>query len=281
MHFRFRAQTAGRPIVEITTEQRETYRRDGMVILRKFFDPARVRDAAMEYERAFERADGGTAPGERPVAVFWTHVEGGRKRLASLDTLPLLSDMALGRRVPGMIRAIAPDESIRLLETVVFNKPPGRGRVLRWHQDVSYFPLEPNNQIAVWIPFDIVRRANGAVLYALGSHRSPIMGSVDLHTGRPLAGDARAVIPDDPAALGYQVVAAEVDPGDMIVHDGRVWHMSGENDTAAMARRAMTLRYIRGRTLYKPRPGNAATFLAQVRVGPGEELTGTAFPTVA
>jgi ectoine hydroxylase-related dioxygenase (phytanoyl-CoA dioxygenase family) len=220
-------------------------------------------------------------PAERPIAVFWTHIEGGRKRLASLDELPVLSDMAKGRPIPGVIRELAPDESIRLLETVVFNKPPGRGRVLRWHQDVSYFPLEPNNQIAVWIPFDVVRRANGAVLYALGSHRSPTMGSVDLHTGRPFSGDARDTIPDDPATLGYQVAAAEVDPGDMIVHDGRVWHMSGDNSTVSMARRAVTLRYLRGRTLYKPRPGNAATFLAQIQVDPGQELAGGAFPEVA
>lgn len=264
----------------ITTEQREAYRRDGMAILRGFLDPAQVQAAALEYEQAFGQASEGEMPGERPVAVFWTHVEGGRKRLVPLDDLPVLSDMALGRRVPGVIGELVPDESIRLLETVVFNKPPGRGRVLRWHQDVSYFPLEPNNQIAVWIPFDVVRRTNGAVLYALGSHRSPTMGSVDLHTGRPFTGDSRDAIPDDPTGRGYQVVAAEVDPGDMIIHDGRVWHMSGDNGTAAMARRAVTLRYLCGRTLYKPRPGNAATFLAQVRVGPGEELTGTAFPKV-
>lgn len=267
--------------MEITTEQRETYHRDGMVILRKFFDPAHVWEVAREYERAVGHASEGAVPGERPIAVFWTHIEGGRKRLASLDDLPVLSDMALGSRVPSVIREFVPDESIRLLETVVFNKPPGRGRVLRWHQDVSYFPLEPNNQIAVWIPFDVVRRTNGAVLYALGSHRSPTMGSVNLHTGQPLSGDARDIIPDDPAAIGYQVMAAEVDPGDMIIHDGRVWHMSGDNSTVSMMRRAVTLRYLCGRTLYRPRPGNAATFLAQIRVEPGQELTGAAFPEIA
>lgn len=266
--------------MEITGEQRETYLRDGMVILRGFFDPVWIRAAAREYEQAFEQAQEGDGPGERPVVVFWTHVEGGRKRLVPLDNLPVLLDMALCRRVPGVIGDLVPGESIRLLETVVFDKPPGRGRVMRWHQDVSYFPLEPNNQVAVWIPFDVVRRSNGAVLYALGSHRSPPMGSVNLHTGDPSVGDTRDVIPGDPTTHGYQIVAAEVDPGDMIIHDGRVWHMSGDNHTATMTRRAATLRYLCGRTLYKPRPGNAATFLAQVRVGPGEELSGTAFPEV-
>jgi ectoine hydroxylase-related dioxygenase (phytanoyl-CoA dioxygenase family) len=264
----------------ITAEQTDAYKRDGMVILRGFFEPARIEALALEYQHAFDRAPEGQAPGERPVAVFWTHVEGGRKRLAPLDELPVLSDIALGRRVSGVIKALAQSGPIRLLESVIFNKPPGRGRVLRWHQDVSYFPLEPNNQIAVWIPFDVVRRENGAVLYALGSHRSPIMGSVNLHTGQPFGGDARQTIPDDPSKLGFTVVPAEVDPGDMIVHDGRVWHMSGDNATAGMPRRAMTLRYLCGRTIYRPHAGNAATFLAQVKVKPGEELAGTAFPRV-
>ena len=45
---------------------------------------------------------------------------------------------------------------------------------LHWHQDVAYFPLKPNNQIAVWFPLEAVDKEAGALNYAIGSHKEGI-----------------------------------------------------------------------------------------------------------
>ena len=50
---------------------------------------------------------------------------------------------------------------------------------MQWHQDVAYFPLEPNDQVAIWIPFEPVDKMSGALNYALGSHKHGLKGSTD------------------------------------------------------------------------------------------------------
>src|SRR5262249_12346815 len=151
---------------------------------------------------------------------------------------------------------------------------------LNWHQDVAYFPFEPNNQIAVWLPFEPVTRESGALEYAVGSHKVGLMGSVELHTGKPYENETRPIIPKDPAAAGYKVVCCEIEPGDMIVHDGLTWHRSGPNTTKDNQRRGLSLRYIVGKTKYKPRIGSAATFISQVEVKAGDLIEGPAFPLI-
>ena len=63
---------------------------------------------------------------------------------------------------------------MQLLETIIFNKPYETSNTLHWHQDVAYFPLKPNNQIAVWFPLDEVDREAGALNYAIGSHKEEL-----------------------------------------------------------------------------------------------------------
>ncbi len=251
----------------------------GFVILRGFLDKELIRRVREEYDRSFQENEFGEIPKDIPIAVLWTHVVGGRKKIRHLSTLPELQRLALDSKIAPAVKELASGEALRLLETIIFNKPPKEGGKLQWHQDVSYFPFDPNNQLAVWIPFDVVTKDNGALNYVVGSHKGELRGSVDLHSGKKFTNEEREPIPDDPTQHGYEVQCCEVEPGDMIIHDGRTWHMSGPN-TMGAPRRAVSLRYLIGKTVYVPRPGSAASFMAQVDVKPGDEITGAAFPVV-
>ena len=100
---------------------------------------------------------------------------------------------------------------------------------MHWHQDVAYFPLKPNNQIAVWIPLEEVDKQSGALNYALGSHKEGIKGSTDLHTRKPFDNENRNLIPEDPEKSGYKVQCMEMAPTDFVCHNGYTWHYSGPN----------------------------------------------------
>ena len=90
-----------------------------------------------------------------------------------------------------------------MLEPIIFNKPYEVSNTLHWHQDVAYFPLKPNNQIAVWFPLEAVDcRSEDARNYAIGSHKEGIKGSTDLHTRKPFDNENRDLIPQDPAKVG-------------------------------------------------------------------------------
>ena len=92
-----------------------------------------------------------------------------------------------------------------ILITNICNKPYEVSNTLHWHQDVAYFPLKPNNQIAVWFPLEAVDKQAGALNYAIGSHKEGIKGSTDLHTRKPFDNENRDLIPQDPAKEGYEV----------------------------------------------------------------------------
>lgn len=213
----------------------------------------------------------------RPVVGFWTFVEGDKKRFRLLEKMPTLRGLA--QEVADYVATFT-DGRLRLLESIVFNKPPKVSGFLHWHQDVSYFPLDPNNQIACWIPFDVVTRDSGAMLYALGSHDKGTRGSSNLLSGVPLEGETRMALPIDPSTEGYQVKCYEMFPGDMLVHDGRTWHASGPN-TSTRERRGLSFRYIVGETRYMKRGGSAGPFTKQTELKDGDAVDDPAFPVMA
>jgi ectoine hydroxylase-related dioxygenase (phytanoyl-CoA dioxygenase family) len=259
----------------------EEFKNNGFTVLREYVDKSVLAEIVQEYDRTYALDDEGEIQGDVPTVVLWTHVVGSRKKLRPLTEMPALQRFATEGGLPNLIKELSGGTEIRLLEIVVFNKPPGQSNVLRWHQDVAYFPLEPNNQFAVWLPFDVVTRDVGAMIYAAGSHQAGLRGSVNLHTGEKFDQEDRPLIPDDPEAAGYPTVCVECQPGDMITHSGLCWHMSTPNVTKDRPRRGLTLRYLVGETYFRPRPGSAATFMGQMDLRPGQRIDGPAFPVVA
>lgn len=246
------------------------FSRDGVILLHEEVTKALMGVVIKEYEET--DPDLPEITKHKPIVVFWKHVVGEKKRLKLLEDMPHLKCFA--SRMAGLVRSLCTGE-LRLLETVIFNKPPGTSNTLRWHQDVSYFPFKPNNQIAVWLPFDRVTRESGAMHYALGSHLKPLRASVDLHTNKPYEGETREVIPDEPE----NAQCMEMDVGDVLIHDGRTWHMSGPNTVEGQQRRGLSMRFLVGDTFYEPRPGSAAAFMKQIDDIPaGTKIDDPAFP---
>ena len=251
----------------------EAFERDGVILCRDVLPKQLLKQVIGEYEAT--DPDVAEIPKHRTIVVFWTHIPGTRKQIKCLSDMPFMSRFAVA--VAEMVRHLG-DGELRLLETIIFNKPPGTSNTLRWHQDVSYFPFNPNNQLAAWIPFDFVIRESGAMIYALGTHKMELRASSDLHSGRVFDGEDRASIPDDPETLGIKTRCFEMAPGDMLIHDGRTWHMSGPNTMEGRQRRGLSLRFLVGDTYYHPRPGSAAAFMKQIDIKPGDKIDDPAFP---
>jgi len=246
---------------------------EGVVLLRAAIHRVLLYHVIREYENT-EPAPMDVIPKHEPIVVFWKHVVGEKKRIETMARMPRMWSFA--QHVAELVRPLATGE-LRLLETIIFNKPSGVSNTLGWHQDVSYFPFEPNNQLAVWIPFDKVTRESGAMVYAIGSHKLGLRASSDLHSGKIFEGEDRAPID----VSGMETRCMEMVPGDMLIHDGRTWHMSGPNTVAGRERRGLSLRFLVGETAYKPRAGSAAAFLKQIDDIPvGARINDPAFPVL-
>lgn len=254
----------------------------GVTLLPGVFPAEVLETICTDYDALDAKLTRDDVPTDRPAIVFWKHVPGEKGRIAHFNEFQSLWALIVVGIVP-LLRAMFPERTkrLQLLETIIFDKPGLIGPALEWHQDVAYFPLVPNNQLAVWIQFDTVTAERGAMQYAIGSHVMGLMGSTNLHTREPFAGETRPIIPDDPATIGLQLQTFEMTPRDMLVHDGFIWHRTGPNTVPGHRRCGLSVRFMTSETVFEPRAGQGAAFTRQMvkmDIKSGQVVHGLPFP---
>ena len=263
---------------------RSDFCNDGFVVIPDYLSPPLLTDVAAEWEQFQSSARPNLLCPDEPAAVFWRHVPGEKKRVRPLREFPELQALAFGELAGTLAKELAiaqhGSDELRLLETIVFSKPPRESGLLCWHQDVAFFPFDPQNQIALWIPLDPVDEDNGGLEYAVGSHRAGLSCPIDLHSGQKLGDAPLDPVPADPRKLNYEIRSVILSPGGLAAHDGRTWHRSLPNRSETRQRRAVSLRYLVGETRYQPRPGTAASMNVQANAAPGDVVDGPAFPRI-
>jgi non-heme Fe2+,alpha-ketoglutarate-dependent halogenase len=141
----------------LTAEQLGRYERDGFLFPLRAMAADRARGYRARLE-ASERALGGAFTGiytQKPHLLFtW------------FDELV---------REPGVLDVVESliGPNLLLWSTEFFIKNPGDGRFVTWHQDDTYWNIEPVTQATVWIALDDVPLESGPVRYIRGSHRDP------------------------------------------------------------------------------------------------------------
>ena len=263
---------------------RSKFDKDGVVLINDVWNSEiidKVRDEYDQLDKSLKRNDIERDVKDEPLIVFWKHVVVEKKRLATFSEFPSLWKLIIDHIVP-ITKSMLGDENLKLqlLETIIFNKPGETSNTLHWHQDVAYFPFEPNDQIACWIPFEPVDEENGALRYALGSHKHGLRGSTHLHTREEYDDNENPLIPLDPEKAGFEVKCMKMSPKDMLLHDGFTWHYSTPNKVSGTNRRGLSVRMIKNEAFYKPRAGTAAAFLKQIDVKEGEKFKGKPFPVI-
>lgn len=116
-------------------------------------------------------------------------------------------------------------------------KLPGDGKTVAWHQDASYWDLEPR-AVTVWLAIDQADRDNGAMRFIPGSHRLGQLATIPSDDDSVLP---RAVAGAD--TLG-PVAQPELAPGEASIHNDLLLHSSPRN-TSPRRRCGRALRYTR------------------------------------
>jgi len=111
-----------------------------------------------------------------------------------------------------------------------------------WHQDVTYWNLDPPQAISAWIAIDDVDEENGAMLFVPGSHRHGILehGKSDQH-GNLLSINQSL---DEGLFDPTEAVTVHLKAGQVSLHDGMLIHGSHPNHSSRR-RCGMTVRFIR------------------------------------
>lgn len=212
-------------LTETQTDIVDQYEKEGYVIVRNVLDEGLVAEARDHIEWLLEKN-----PGVRPENLghhymtkdaFWV-------RLVSDDRLLDVAEQFIG-----------PD--LGLFASHYIAKPPKTGKSVPWHQDGSYWPLEPMEVITFWLSFDLVNAENGCMKVVPGTQGKKLISKEEyVKQGEESAFD---VAMDLSMIDESKAVDINLNPGDISIHHPNVFHGSNTNRSDRW-RRGLTIRYI-------------------------------------
>ena len=202
----------------------ERFRRDGYAAPIDILSPDQVARCRAQYDQleADRRARGITA---RPTQQHFVY-----KPFWDLATHPRVLEV--------MRAAIGPD--LVLIATGFFSKSPGDcEKYVAWHQDTTYWGLEPPFAATLWLAMDDSDVANGCLRVIPGSHHALLPHGKSGKTGNILGNNQEI----DPAFIDEsKAVDLELKAGQASLHHGLTVH--GSNPNRSDRRRCgMTVRF--------------------------------------
>ena len=226
----------------MTTAIRQRYDEQGYVIVRDAIDADLARETAEHVHWLAKRN-----PDVRPekfghdmlVADPFMH------RLVGDDRLLDIVEQFIG-------------PNIALFAAHYIAKPPRTGQKVLWHQDGTYWPLEPMEVTTIWLAATESNRGNGCLRVLPGTQNNRLLSRAELQE----VPDGKNVLSSGihPSQIDdSDVVDLELNAGDVSIHNPKIIHGS-EANTSEKWRIGLTLRYIPTSTWVK-RETHANIFL--------------------
>ncbi len=185
---------------------------------------------------------------EEEAAALAAKVAAARARGADYDQglrknahllFPWLYDLAASAPVLDAVeRAIGPD--VLIWSSGFFIKDPGDGAYVSWHQDSTYWGLEPPTIVTAWIALTPSTPESGCLRVAPGTHRMDQLPHADTFAESNLLSRGQEVAIDVATLETADVVLR---PGEMSLHHVQIVHGS-EPNRARWPRLGYAVRFI-------------------------------------
>ena len=230
------------------SDLRSRYENEGYVVAHDVLDIELIEEARRHVDWLLERT-----PGVRPEQLhhdlmrddpFWV-------RLISDPRLLDVVEQFLG-----------PD--IALFASHYIAKRPRDGQAVLWHQDGSYWPLEPVRVVTLWLALDRTDPENGCLRVIPRSQGLDLQEMKERSDVDNVLGSGL----DDSAVDESQAVDILLEPGGVEIHHPNLIHGSHAN-TSERWRRGLTIRYIPTSTRIKSDEPWPSAFLLRGQAVPG------------
>ncbi len=248
------AELPDRPVREVTDEEIETFRRDGVVLLRGVLQPEWVEALAGPLDGALGRGEavdmGPMAGSDSDAPAFAGGVDHWR-------TDPVFEAFATRSPLAPVVAALLGTGTVHLWEDSVLVKEPGSPFPTYFHTDAGYFHLTGEQVCTTWVPLDAATPDSGVVRWVRGSHLDGVEYRPNLFvTDEPIPGTVGEIVPDvlGTPELAARLVTFDVEPGDVTVHHARTLHGAPPN-RSERRRRAVSVRYTGDDVRYLHKPG--------------------------
>ncbi|HYE08177.1 MAG TPA: phytanoyl-CoA dioxygenase family protein [Planctomycetota bacterium] len=199
------------------------FERDGHVIARQVIDQGLVEEGREHVAWLTRRH-----PDVRPEHLGHTLV-GSDPFWVRLISDPRLLDVAQ--------QFIGPD--IALFASHYIAKPPRDGQAVLWHQDGSYWPLDPMRVVTLWLALDDATPENGCMRVVPGTQHSALEEMKPRSEVANVLGSGM----DDALVDESRAVDVVLAAGDVSIHHPNLVHGSNANASPRW-RRGLTIRYI-------------------------------------
>ncbi len=236
------------PVASDFSEAKQHFDREGYTIFRQVIDAALLKEVNSHLEWLHAKY-----PHLRPenynhelvrTDPFWVH-------LISEERLLDVAQQFIG-----------PD--IALFASHYISKPPFDGQAVLWHQDGSYWPLEPMEVVTLWLAVDDSEPENGCMRVIPRTHDSSLQ-ELETRTDIPnvLESGIKAGLVNEARAVDIILKA-----GDVSVHHPNIIHGSNAN-TSPRRRAGLTIRYIPTGTRIVAKKIWPSAFLLRGQARPG------------
>ena len=208
----------------IAESLKSTFDTDGYVIARNVLDADLMAEASDHVDWLIDQN-----PHLRPENLGHTLVPDDPfwLRLVSDDRLLDIAEQFIG-------------PNIALFASHYICKPPHTGKRVAWHQDGSYWPLEPMEVVTLWLAVNDSTPENGCMRVLPETQNSRLIRRNEM-------------VDDTDSVLGTGIARDQIDEnqavdlilkaGDVSIHHPAVIHGSNANESA-MWRKGLTIRYI-------------------------------------
>ncbi len=257
----------------VTQEHVDTYRRDGVVLLRGMLDAEWIStmQAAIDKVIAEPREHGILGPSHGAMtSVCFMSRNAGEFR-----------DFALRSPIGEVVGRVIGANTIRLYHDHLFVKPPKSSKIMAWHCDETAWPVVGEMAPNIWTAFSPVNARNGRVEYVAGYHRYCIEQGLKFGF-RP--DQANGLCPDfeklraDPQ-FAFRIVAFDMEPGDAVVFHPHTPHFSKGNASSDVPRIGLAVRVFGDDVRWYPAPYKAP-IPGLAHLPEGEAPDGDLFPVI-
>ncbi|MEM7058541.1 MAG: phytanoyl-CoA dioxygenase family protein [Pseudomonadota bacterium] len=201
----------------LSSDQTAAYARDGFLCPLDVLTPEEAAAHRQELEQTERRHQSGLP---RPIRQYL--------RMNAHLTMDVCLDQARNPKILDMVESIlGPD--LLLWSCEYFIKEAKSRQIVSWHQDLTYWGMDgSDHEITAWLALSPATADSGCMKFVPGSHKENLVPHEDTFADDNLLsrGQEIAVDVDEEDA-----VVAALQPGQMSLHHGRMFHGSGPNTT--------------------------------------------------
>jgi phytanoyl-CoA hydroxylase len=214
---------------------KDTFRRDGVVVVRDFYPREAIADILQalvdfadwdQVRPADVVFDNPTDTNDRPLK-YMAYVNCYMPEFSRLVTSQALS----------LVSHLFDGQDVFFDQLEIHDKAPGGGTRTPPHQDNFYFCYDPPDACTVYAPLENHAVDNGGLCFVKGSH----LGDTAMHEPSKVKAFSSFVNIDLSQLSSEQILEADLEPGDIVIHHCKTIHYTGENHSTR-SRRSVSMR---------------------------------------